>query len=173
MYGVCVYRRCAHVHIMRESKSSYYSCLLKLLSISVEVCSECFIFSVSGFHGTLRLLSPLDFLSFFSVCFGAEVELLWLFLRRWWRHCCLSPWGLMVQQRQAIRSLMTTGLLVASQFWGWRRLTSYPFSASVGLQGSGRHGISLLADILLSLAVGRGPMRLISKSEILPLRSVW
>lgn len=63
---------------------------------------------------------------------------------------------------------MMTGLCLSSPFQGERSLTPNASSTSTGLWGSGRLGISLLANIPLPLAVGRGPVILISKSELLP-----
>lgn len=160
---MCVCRAAVHTcTLFMEPKSPYYLFMLQL-SISVAVCSEyIFFLKVPGFLGLLGL-------SFFPICFGAEFELLWNFLRLWWSHCSLSRLGWWYSWSRYSDLSWQQGFLCSET----EDLPLDLVNASIGLWGSGRHGMSLLVNVSFSLVVGDGGclMSFSSKSEIFPFRT--
>lgn len=133
------------------------------LSISVAVCSEyIFFLKVPGFLGLLGL-------SFFPICFGAEFELLWNFLRLWWSHCSLSRLGWWYSWSRYSDLSWQQGFL-CSETEDLPLELYQCFHRSLGGQETWR--MSLLVNVSFSLVVGMGvSMSFSSKSEIFPFRT--
>ena len=150
--GVCVcvcrggVRTCT---LFMESKSLYYLFLLKL-SILVEVCSEYFIFYSSRFLVPIGSWAPWASCHFCPSALGLRSSCYGLF-RGSGGATAVSPGWADGTAEAGIQTSRDNGAPLGFSVAGTEDLLPDSLSASAGLWGSGRHGISILVNVLFSL----------------------